>query len=761
MALKNFFPSLSAAFQTFNKNFRGLTEVIKTKTLRGLQRFGSPNFPNSDVHVLPFYPFSLHQLYDIAYNSDVCTTIHVALKREMFRNGIDLLEPKAIPQSMTVSEEEEDVDDTDEVRHKILSFLEKINENGQDLTEVSEELEDDLSVYDGSFMIFIEDYEFEPNGTFKKKTIQEVIRGDPRYMGKVMNNTEDRPGFNDEGVELTACPKHRHTLLEGKHFCPECGCESFRVHFFYEVMGKRGYYFENEVSYASKYRPSKRLGYPPMLTIWQKVTTLQAMDKYIGDLYTGQRPPKSLLFIRTINLDSLRNWWEKALQMVGKNPHHPIMMGVQSTAGDKSGKFVEHIDLMKSLDELQHTEMRNEYRRQIGAVYGVEPIFQGDQSNSGGLNNEGLQITVTNRAIARGQKLFNDKHYKALMRELGYPGWVLALNPSEEADEMAELQRETQSLNNGKLAVEMGLEAEFDDDTGKVIIKAGPLELPTVEGPDFGDPFDDPFADPEVSEEPDVTGEPEMPEVQIQALMKQRRRVPFTSLADTIKKEIEKFLKVFKKRPSETKMREAMARINFKLRGNIKNAADKMFKKIYNKEVIRVEKELGVNFTFDISDKGLLDRLKNQKVLASAYAGIANNLTTKINAVVKEAFIDPAGLTPQLLTERIKKVADVSDAKAELIARTESGKVAAAARRLSYKKEDREDSFKYIHLGPSDNRTTETSKRIKSRTKSGVSWDDYISIVTEESRKDYPTWKVNPDFPVSHFNSRHSFVRRV
>jgi len=85
---------------------------------------------------------------------------------------------------------------------------------------------------------------------------------------------------------------------------------------------------------------------------------------------------------------------------------------------------------------MQFIEMRNEFRRQIGALYGVMPLFQADVSTSGGLNNEGLQITVTNEAIEDGQAVFNDDYYPWVCDQLGITDYHIELNPHEEQDEI-------------------------------------------------------------------------------------------------------------------------------------------------------------------------------------------------------------------------------------------------------------------------------------------------------------------------------------
>lgn len=111
------------------------------------------------------------------------------------------------------------------------------------------------------------------------------------------------------------------------------------------------------------------------------------------------------------------------------------------------------------------------------------------------------------------------------------------------------------------------------------------------------------------------------------------------------------------------------------------------------------------------------------------------------------------------MTKKIRDTLDVADFRAENIARTSTMKVSQAARITSYKKEPDFDNFLFIHQGPNDNRTTETSKRIKSRTNKGVSWENYVKIVTEESAKDFKDWTVDKNAPVSHYQSRHTFTR--
>jgi len=732
-----------------NKFFMDYFQIKKQLKIAmdGLLRPFSGDTRSQSLHVYPRFPYNTYVLYDLAYNSDTVTGIHNALRRELFRNGYDLVEAEKTDEQITDSEQ--DTEPVGATKEEILKILENINENSQGVLDVLFELEDDFSIMDDGFLLFIFDYFFDVQGKIVSRKFSQAMRTDPRFMGLIMN-IYDRPGYDDDNVPQTVCPIHRDSLLADKNICPQCGKECRKAFFFTDYGSQKMYYFKEEVVFRSKYRPSKRRGYSPILTCWQKIRTLLFQDKYIMEMYDGQRPPKAGLFFKTSNQDGLKKGWDTALQRTQENPHLPIIMGIPDSTNGQG--FVEFIDFMKSLNEMQYTEARNEMRRQIGAVYGVEPIFQGDQSTSGGLNNEGLQITVTNRAVQYGQGIYNKYYLTALLNAMGVGGWVLTLNPSEEQDEMAKLQRQNQSLANGELATKLGLEAEFDDDTGEVIIKPGILEAPTTnEG--FPNGFS---SNPEPPLPPEMEGAPSLVAESIK-----KRRPAFTKMADAIKSEIELFSKAYKRKPSEKELKGLIKKIKNTLNSELKETTRKFFEKTYLQGMDKVGRELGVNITFGAIDKNAIQALATQKILFDAYDGITKTLTDKINDILIQAYKTESGLNLTQITDKLQEAVRIRDSRAETIARTEMSKVSSAARRNSYKKEDPDDEFRYKHIGPNDNRTTVMSKEVKESTKNGVSWDNYVATITRVSQKHNPKWVVNSQYPITHPNTRHSFVRIV
>ena len=708
------------------------------------------------------YPYHLDTLYGVAQNSDTITTIHMALRREAFRNGYEVLEAEKTNEDVTTEQVADKVlnpkskEQSDQVQKAIIEKFNNINENGQTVIEVFKELEDDFNTADDAFMLILFNYWLD-NGeiNFEKSQFAEAIRADPRHMDLVINKL-DRPGFDDDGQELLTCPEHRDSIYPDRETCPVCGGKTYRAHYKSIRGDNEVYYFRWEVVHKMRYRPSKRRGFSPIITTWQKIRTLQAQEEYILELYEGKRPPKGMLVFNTSNQESLQVAWQDMIARVQEDPFLPAIMGIESKGGE-GAKVAEFFDFMKSLDELQFTSAREEYRRTIGAVWGVLPIWQADTSQSGGLNNEGMQVTVTNRTVESNQEDYNDFFFPALLKAMHAEGWVSRLRPSEEQDEMAKLQRQEVSLRNGKAALDVGLEAEFDEDTGEVKVKSGSLEKPETPFGLFGGEDDDEESQEDSGRpaKPKPVEAPKPPESGVSKV------APIGEIEKIIMGEIQKFIKKFKTFPTEKELKKAIEGISQKMQSSMKAKTESAFAKVYKIGVDKVERELNRNFPIEKLDFEAIKVLSESPTLSRAYKGIADSITININKIISQAYHDPAGLSLQAMTKSIKELSGIAESKAEHIARTETGNVSAAARRNSYKKADPEDKFLFKHIGPDDNRTTQTSKRIKERTRKGVSWDDYVMIVTEEAAKDFPEWSVNKDAPQSHYQTRHTFSRVV
>ena len=218
-------------------------------------------------------------------------------------------------------------------------------------------------------------------------------------------------------------------------------------------------------------------------------------------------------------------------------------------------------------------------------------------------------------------------------------------------------------------------------------------------------------------------------------------------------------MKKFKRKPTEQELSKIIKDINLKLNTELKEQSTHFFKKVYQSSQSKVSNQLKVKVGFDVVDQNALVALTNSKTLATSFSNISSKLTNSLQGIIREAYHTPQGLSFANIQEKIQQVANVTDFRAETIARTEAGKISSAARKVSYEKQKGFNDFKFKWIGPNDNRTTSTSSRIKRRVGKGVSYEKLVRIVTEESAKDFPTWTVDPNALMSHWNSRHIWVK--
>lgn len=477
MGIKSFFTNVVKGFVKDNPSVAKSIAETFGHDLRPKTSFDGfyQNSPNKT-------PFAVYAtLKQLSFSSDVLTVSQNGLRREIFRNSFEVLPAsELVKEDSTIPAEEIEVDESQ--RKEILEWLNSVNENGQQIEDVLKESEDDLNIFDNAFLLNSMQYGFNTEGDIIEIDYKEFLRVAPDRIQLIID-MYDRLGYEDASngtsKKVYTCPIHRQSAFYQEGYCPQCRAKGQTVKlqqaFYKTLLGDNDsqvHYLKDEIIHLMKYRPSKRGGYSPVLTCWKKVKTLDAQDSYMFDAYFGKKDPKGLLVIGTANQDSVEKAYRSAVKFAEEYPNTTPPLVVDNTTGEPK---IELISFMRNLEEMQFTETREEMWKHVGAVYGVSPIFSNDNSTSGGLNNEGLQITVTNRAVEVGQKIYNTKVMPKVFKLKGYHGWMFRLRPSEEQDEMAKLQRQEQSLRNGELAVSVGLDAEFNEDSGEVVIKKGQL----------------------------------------------------------------------------------------------------------------------------------------------------------------------------------------------------------------------------------------------------------------------------------------------
>jgi len=344
-------------------------------------------------------------------------------------------------------------------------LLEQRNSMDQSFMDVMREIEWDLDIVDDAFLILIKEYFIDPDsGEISFFRIKEVMRGDPTFMRIVADKRGARGG------RYLLCPVHRDRTYphNGDHSkCEICSLPLQDVHYINTAgSGKTQYYIEGEIIHTSKFNPSKLYGRSPVATMWRQAQTLTAMDNYIYLAYQKRRIPRGVLAITTDNIQSTASFWKGAEEKMERDPHYIPKVGIESASG--RGK-VEFVRFMDSLDEMQYAQVRDEVRMRIAAFYGVSSIFMMDAGKSGGLNNEGMQILVTNRAVEYGQKIYAKNLFPRLLKEMGVDEWELTLYPNEEEDDVTRLRRDEQEVNIAQRMQALGFTAELTEDAGRDI----------------------------------------------------------------------------------------------------------------------------------------------------------------------------------------------------------------------------------------------------------------------------------------------------
>ena len=409
-------------------------------------------------------------IYHIANQSVVVRTCVTQLKNEVFRRGY-LWEEKFVVKCDSCCKEHQaptvecvecgstelSKPDPKQLKYALKLLDGYINSAEQMFIDVLKEMEDDLNIMDDAYLVLVKEYFLDNDSEIAMHRINEVYRGDPVTMHIYADEKGER------GNKGFTCLRHRDFISEDSvGRCQYCDTSAlYPIHYVNRVNGEEQYFLEGEVLHFSKYTPSRLYGLSPIITLWNSVTTLIAMDNYINSSYTKARMPRGLLAVQTRNMESMKSFWRGVKEKMEQDPHFIPVMGIESEGGKGS---IEWIKFMDSLKEMDYVSVKDDLRDRVSGFYGVSKIFMADNSASGGLNNEGMQILVTNRAVEMAQTIWNNYVFPFVTKEFGVTDWKLKLPPSEEEDEIAKLRKREIEVNIAASIKNLGFEIDMDDE---------------------------------------------------------------------------------------------------------------------------------------------------------------------------------------------------------------------------------------------------------------------------------------------------------
>ncbi len=522
-------------FRTVAKNLTSLNKSQTDSTTR--PSMAQPYMSTDTGAKLPIFPFPLIMIYELADNIDALRIPIETLNREMFKNGFEVVEKfkfkcsncskefqykplkndnpddqpfeqnqdnessqvprsdakKAIPTELNTTHDmqcdscgnENMLRPVPENRKKLEDLLENpINGNDQTLEDLSRQLERDLEIADNAYCLVLKSYDInDATGKINhdKSKIKEFLRIDPPQVAMIADS-DGRIGYDDKRNKVFVCPRFEHRdkrLTTDK--CDRCGAEALKavieVNSVYSVgipQPKRVVYGEGEVIWkAGKYKPSLIYGFSPIYSIWSKAMALSHMDEYIRKYFDKMRPPRGMLVIASRNYETFRKSWDVLEQKATEDPYmiHPLLV-----ESDKGGKnMAQWIDFTGSLKELEFTVIRKELRQIIGAVFGVLPLYYGELPS--GWSQEGLQVTITNRAVKWGQDILYKAFLYKISKLVGVEDWELRLKGGEENDKLRDLQIQGVEIQNMAAMQAMGFEVTRTH-TGEFKVSKNPLLSP-------------------------------------------------------------------------------------------------------------------------------------------------------------------------------------------------------------------------------------------------------------------------------------------
>ena len=405
----------------------------------------------------------LRNAYTLAENCSLLSDIAQTLTQETFRAGMDILPRFAVKCEQCGYEMKEKKTRCDSCgsiavrqarpaellmlkRADGYSWIDKCNENGQTLLELCTQSDLHINTSDNAYIVAIKDYLFykigdenippgKMPGDVSDSFVREFICLDPRFVEKVFDKGGKPGGHN------RICLKHRDTLLDIKQErCPQCGLRTHDVVArYYAATDSMAYFIEDEIIHLTKFYPHPLYGTPPAFKLRMNVFAYLYIEARIKNYYEKGRPP-GIIAITTDNPQAVDENIRKINDQMVKDPNVLPWMPV-STGQSKVGKAVEYVQFMQDPSD-QMMQVKNEIRRAICSFFNVSPLFMSDVSGASGFNNQGHQITILNRAIEKGQEVWNDKALMWMMRQLRIVDWKFWLNRSEQANEKddAELQ---------------------------------------------------------------------------------------------------------------------------------------------------------------------------------------------------------------------------------------------------------------------------------------------------------------------------------
>lgn len=654
------------------------------------------------------------------YDEEVSFCIECA-RREMRQQGVT--SPPTDPADVPEEFREHSIRHPDPAQKREAErMFESVNKEGQSLRDLYKLCEDDhnrvgvgMHVVKWRYVIARGDLPpYEPGDVIHRE-VDELLRGDPKRIVPVVDEN------GRIGNYWWACPIHRPpheaAVVEKKPgSCRVCNSELREVYFVEKEDGSsttrkpKKYFFDNEVVTWAFWFP--RLngldGLSPTHHVWLKQSILHWMDVYASAFYdpSSDRYPNKFMVVHTTNPDTWERNFKKSEEDAKENPYSQQIMMNEYSGESQSTPEVQVIDLMN--DELlgQDDQMKKRFKSDIRQNWRVTDVFDSEIEDAGGLNNEGLQLEVTDRGVASRHHDLSTGPLDELSKLIGLTDYRVAFVPEQDED----TDERQAKVDLGQSAADAGLEARLED--GEVEIADGEFE--EASDGEAGGGF---FADHDHGESPDAD-DPEGGD-------------PEDLLGNFSDREL--------------------ARLTEKL--------DEGFE-----HLVWAEEETKAEPFWDDEDSvpeyvrdAIEAVIDSGEAIFDGIESLTAGQEADLEDFFREKLTQPEGWSLDSLAEGLRDQFDLDHEVADTIGRTESARVLNKTREEAYKQQGDVDDRLFRWTGPGDHRTTDACEWVKEQTDGGVTLERMHDILEEASNEFFPNLKYGGDL-VLHPNERHTMI---
>jgi hypothetical protein len=330
-------------------------------------------------------------------------------------------------------------------------FRTSCNIFGQSLEAILKTIEDDVNMIDDAYILLNKQY--LKNG---------------KLYGKVLEVRRIHPALIEIDLDKSGLPKNSHWIClfhrdnvqakPGVCGVDGCGQDMVPVMYVYNHRGRRVFLPETEMIHISKFSPSETYGYSILLTIMQKVLTLQGMDRFLYRYFFERKVPTGMIMTGTDDPQSLEIERARVEAKMAEDPTYIPWVAVSQRTGRGRTDFIR---LFNTLQEMDYLPVRNEIRDRIAAAYGVPQMYMNVMEGIGGLSGQTQQLKVFNDVIQADQRLYNEIVFPILTQAFGITDWELNLRPPEEKVEGQILELAQQKVVIAGQMFQMGFEVEL------------------------------------------------------------------------------------------------------------------------------------------------------------------------------------------------------------------------------------------------------------------------------------------------------------